>query len=148
MIKERLSEDLKSAMKQGNSDLVGTLRFLLSQIQNEEIKNRGTGGDGTLSDEAVITVLKGELKRRNESIEMFRDGKREDLVAQEEKAVSIIKKYVPAELSREEVIKVVSKLKESGLGDFNTLMKSAMAELKGKADGKVVSEVVKEALNG
>ena len=148
MIKERLSEDLKNAMKKGDAELVSTLRFLLSQIQNEEIKNRGDGGTGVLSDEAVLTVFKGEAKRRNEAIQMFKDGGRNDLVSREEKSMTTIKAYLPPDLSRDEVIAIVKKLKEGGLGDFNNLMKGAMAELKGQADGKIVSEVVKEALNG
>lgn len=148
MIKERLSEDLKNAMKKADADLVSTLRFLLSQIQNEEIKNRGDGGTGILSDEGVLAVFKGEAKRRNEAIQMFRDAQRNDLVSKEEKAMEIIKTYLPPELSRDEVSAVVRKLKEGGLTDFNSLMKAVMAELKGKADGKIVSEVVKEALNG
>ena len=148
MIKERLSDDLKNAMKSGNTDLVSTLRFLISQIQNEEIKKRGQGGDGTLSDEAISALLKGEVKRRNEAIQMFKDGKRDDLVFQEEKAVTMIRQYLPPEMGHEEIVVIIRKLKDGGLSDFNNLMRTAMAELKGQADGKEVSEVVKEVLNG
>ena len=146
MTKERLSEDVKAAMKQGNADLVSTLRFLLAQIQTEEIKNRGNGGDGTLSEEAVIAVLKSEAKRRNEAMLMFKEGKRDDLVLQEEKAMTIIKAYLPPEIGRDQVKAVVQKLNDAGSNDFTSLMKGAMAELRGQADGKTVSEIVKEVL--
>lgn len=147
-MKERLETDLKSALKRGDSELVSILRFLLAQVQSEEIKNRGEGKPLALSDEAVIAILKSEAKRRVEAIEMFKTGGRADLVAPEEKAVAIIREYLPAELGRDQVVDVVRRLRANGFDDFTTLMKQSMAELKGRADGKLVSDIVREVLNG
>jgi uncharacterized protein YqeY len=147
MIKERLTEDLKGALKRGDSDLVSTLRFLLAQIQNEEIDSRGRGGSETLSEEVVTAVLKTEVKRRNEASLLFKEGGRNDLVGQEEKAVRVIRNYLPPELSREKIVEVVRRLRANGFNEFSTLMRETMAELKGRAGGREVSEVVKEVIN-
>ena len=148
MIKERLLGDLKNALKNGEAELVSAIRFLLAQIQNEEIKSRGQGGSEGLSEEATLAIIKSEAKRRSEAVEMFKKGGRDDLVAKEEKDIAIIKAYLPPELDRDEITAVVKKLHAGGLSDFNSLMKAVMAELKGKANGKEVAEIIREVLNG
>lgn len=147
-MKERLEADLKSALKNGQTEVVSVLRFLLAQIQAEEIKKRGQAEEPLLSDDVITALLKTEVKRRVEAVEMFRNGNRNDLVEQEEKALVIIRQYLPEELSREQIEALVKKHQAEGQNDFNSLIKAVMAEAKGQADGKQVSEVVKQALNG
>jgi len=142
-LKEKLTDDLKEAMKAGLKEKTDTVRFLLAQIQNREIEKRSTGQAPTLTDEEVIEALQKEVKKRREAIELFRKGGRPELVQKEEKELVFIAGYLPAEMSREELEKIIVDLKNQGFNDFNSLMKEAMKKVKGKADGKLVSEIVK-----
>jgi len=145
-LKDKIGTDLRAAQKEGNQMKVAVLRFLNAQLQNKEIEKRGRGQEETLSEAEVVEVLQKEGKKRREAIELFRQGNRRDLAEKEEKEAEIIASYLPRQMSREEIGAVVDGLKASGLADFNALIKAAMQELKGKADGKTVSEVVKEKL--
>ena len=145
-LKERITSDLKAAMKNADSFRVGVLRLLSSAFQNESIAKRTRREEGDLTEEELIAVLKKEAKKRRESIAVYSQAGRTDLSESEERELKIIKEYLPPELSPEEIESVVRKLAESGTADFSSLMKSAMAELKGEADGKVVSEIVKKVL--
>ena len=133
-------------MKNADSERVGILRLLLSAIHNEEIAKRGRGGEGPLDPDEEIVVLKREAKKRKESIELYRQGGRNDLAEKEEREFRVISQYLPPEMSREAVEETVRKVIASGQKDFGSVMKEAMKELKGKADGKLVAEVIKSAL--
>lgn len=141
-----IEEDLKSSMKNADSERVGILRLLLSAIHNEEIAKRGRGGEGSLDPDEEIVVLKREAKKRKESIELYRQGGRNDLAEKEERELKVISQYLPPEMSREAVEETVRKVIASGQKDFGSVMKEAMKELKGQADGKLVAEVIKSAL--
>jgi hypothetical protein len=145
-LKERISSDLKDAMKNADSFRVGVLRLLSSAFQNESIAKRTKQGEGELTEEELIAVLKREAKKRKESIDIYSKAGRTDLAENEERELKIIKGYLPPELSAEEIEAVVKKLADSGMSDFSSVMKSAMAEFKGAADGKMVSEAVKRIL--
>lgn len=145
-LKERITSDLKAAMKNADSFRVGVLRLLSSAFQNEAIAKRTRKEEGDLTEEELIAVLKREAKKRRESIDIYSQAGRTDLSENEERELKVIKEYLPPELSPEEIEAVVRKLAESGAADFSSLMKSAMAEFRGAADGKVVSEVVKRVL--
>ncbi len=142
----QLQEDLKKALKSGDEASVGLLRLLLAQIHNREIEKRSKGGGDVLSDEEVRDVLQKEVKKRKESITLFRQGKREDLAKKEEAEMALIAPYLPAAVTREEIEKVVDILKGSGFSDFPSLIREAMKQLKGRADGTLVSEVIRESL--
>lgn len=148
----RLNEDIKTALKSGNSEKVGVLRFLSAQIHNKEIEKRSTAPGGqagmaeTLTDAEAIEVLQKEAKKRNESIALFEKGGRMDLAEKEKREMKMISEYLPQQLSREEVAAVVNRLHDGGLADFNSLIKESIKELKGKADGSLVSGVIKEIL--
>lgn len=133
-------------MKSGDSKSVGLLRFLISQIKNKEIEKRSAGKETALSDDEILELFKKEAKKRKEAIALFEQGGRKDLADKEKEEVAMIEKYLPAEMSKEDVRKAVSEIKSAGASEFATLMKEAMARLKGRADGKLVSEVVKEEL--
>ena len=138
-----MMSDLKAAMKNADSFKVGILRLIMSALQNEEIALRGKGITGEMDDASVIAVLKREAKKRKESIAIYGEAKRDDLKEGEEKELVVIQEYLPPELPVEEIKKVVEAIVASGDKEFSSVMKKAIAELKGQADGKVVSDIVR-----
>ena len=142
---QKLNDDLKSALKAGDAGKLGTLRMLSASIKNQAITK---GKDAVLSDEEVMEVLRREAKKRKESVEAFEKGGRPDLAEKEKTELALIEVYLPKQMSREGVVSMVEKVL-AGLADKSNqglVMKAVMAELKGKADGKMISEVVKEKL--
>lgn len=144
--KEKLEADLKTSLLKGDKEKANVLRFLLSIIHNREIEKRSTGQAPVLSDEEVVEVIQREVKKRNEAVELFKKGGRNELAEKETKEISLINVYLPPQMTREEVKTLVLGLKGRGFGDFNSLMKEAAKTTKGRADGRMVSEVVREAL--
>jgi uncharacterized protein len=147
-LSEKINTDLKIAMKSGDSVRLNTVRAIRTKII--ELSKRGTGSAITPEDE--LTILLGEVKKRKEAIEMYQKGGRADLVDQEQHELEIINEYLPKQLSREEAVEIVKKIiNEVGAvtaKDFGKIMPLAMKELKGKVDGKVVQELVKQQLGG
>lgn len=143
---ERIKQDLARALKGGSSGEAGTLRYLLAELHNREIEKRGKGGAAELTEEDVAGVLRREVKKRREAIELFRRGGREDLVRREEGELAILSAYLPPELGREAIEAVIDELMGSGLKDFASLMRGAMKQLKGKADGRIVGDIIKSKL--
>jgi len=143
---EKINEDLKAAMKSGDSVKLNTIRSIRTRII--ELSKRGTGSAITPEDE--MTILLSEAKKRKEAIEMYQKGGRIDLSDQEQRELEIINEYLPKQMSREEAVDIVKKIIiEVGAvsaKDFGKVMPAAMKELKGKIDGKVVQEVVKQQL--
>jgi uncharacterized protein len=139
---DRVKQDLTAAMKAGERDRVGTLRFVLSELQKASKE-----GD---ADE--LAVLRRERKRRHESAGAFRDGGREDLAGAEEAEALVIEAYLPAELSDAELREIVrDAVVETGATspkDMGSVMRAAMEKAGGRADGRRVSAVAKEALQG
>ncbi|MDD5430818.1 MAG: GatB/YqeY domain-containing protein [Candidatus Pacebacteria bacterium] len=145
MLQEKISQELKEAMKSGNAGKVSVLRLLNASFNNEKIKK---GKDSVLTEEEEIQVLTREAKKRKESIEAFNNGGRPELAEKEKEELSIIETYLPAQMSKEEVVAAMDKIL-AGLADksnFGLVMKAVMAELKGKADAKMISEILKERL--
>ena len=145
MLQEKLTQELKEAMKSGNADKVGVLRMLNAALHNQAIAK---GKDAVLTDEEVMEVLRREAKKRKESVEAFTKGGRPELAGKERVELVLIEVYLPKQMSREEVAAAVEKIL-AGLADKSNqglVMKAVMQELKGKADGKMVREVVKEKL--
>jgi uncharacterized protein YqeY len=148
MLQEKIQNDLKEAMKAGEAERprLSLLRGLSAALHNEEIKRRGSGKEESLSEEEVTQTLQREAKKRKEAAELFRSGNRPELAEKEEKEFQMIQEYLPKQLSKEEVKETVDRLYGAGNKEFNTLIKAAMAELKGKADGGTVSALIKEKL--
>ncbi len=150
MLHQKISDDLKTAMKAGQEFEVGVLRMLLSSLHNKEIEKKGKGLESALSDEEAIEVLSREAKKRKEAIEIYTKGERSDLIEKEAKELEIIKQYLPEQLSEEEIKKIVKTVIEKTgfreIKDFGRAMAEVMKELKGKADASVASEMVKNKL--
>jgi uncharacterized protein YqeY len=143
---QKITEDMKAAMKSGDHARVDVLRFMMAGIRSAEKDKYAKTPDVPMTDEEAVAVLQKEVKRRKEAIELFKKGNREDLVNKEDADLAVIATYVPKELSPEEIEKVVDDLKAKGFSDFNVLMRESMKELKGRADGKMVGEIVKKKL--
>ena len=145
---EKINEDLKIAMKSGDSIKLNTIRSIRAQII--ELSKRGTGTNIT-SEEEIAILLSG-AKKRKEAIEMYEKAGRNDLADQEKRELEIINAYLPKQMSREEVEvivkRIITEVGASSSKDFGKVMPMAMKELKGKIDGKVVQEVVKQELGG
>src|SRR5262245_10672633 len=146
-LKEQVQVDLAASMRARDEDRTRTLRLLRAAIQNLEVartdpKNAQHGQP--LSEGDLLAVVEKELKQRHDSIEAFRKGGREDLVAKEQSEVAILEQYRPAMMSREEIASHVRGIVGEVGSDFKTVMPRAARELRGRADGREVNEVVRE----
>lgn len=141
-LQEKLREDLKLALRQQDACRLLIIRVLLAECRNEEKARM----HAPLTEPEVIDVLSREARRRNESIEAFRAGKRPDLVQEQEAALAIVKEYLPAQMSRDELVtlarEAVAAVGASGMKDKGKVMSQLMPQVKGKAEGKDVNEVV------
>lgn len=146
MLKETVGKDLVTAMKSKDKNTLGVLRMLKSALQMEEIKK---GDDLTEEDE--LTVLTREVKQRRDSRTEFEKANRDDLVAQQDVEIKILEKYLPAQLSMEEIKvlieEVATELGANSPRDMGKVMGVISKKTKGAADGKVVSQLVKDYLN-
>jgi len=140
-----LNEDIKTAMKARDKERLSVLRMIKASLQNEEIS---TGSE--LSGEEELTVLTREKKQRNDSLEEFKEAGRDDLIQGLEKELAIVNEYLPQQLSEEEVTAIVKEtITETGASspkDMGKVMSALMPKVKGKADGKLVSRIVKNEL--
>jgi uncharacterized protein YqeY len=147
-LRERISEDLKSAMKSGDKIRLETLRTMRAVLLEKEIEKRGPGPGMTPEDE--VATLTTAAKKRKESIELFLKGGRPELARQEELELAIIQEYLPAQLSETEIAglirEAITQTGAAGPGDFAKVMPLVMKQAKGKADGKLVQELVRKAL--
>jgi uncharacterized protein len=149
-IKNKIIDDLKTAMKAKEADKLRVLRSLKAKILEKEISER-SGGESSITDEQVVEVLMKAAKQRKESIDQFQQGGREDLVKNEEEELAIIETYLPEMMSEDEIRQAVnSHIKKTGASSpaaMGKVMGAMMGQLKGKADGSVVSRIVKEELS-
>ncbi|MDZ7659417.1 GatB/YqeY domain-containing protein [Fodinibius sp.] len=149
-IKDQIMADLKQAMKNKEKDKLRVLRSLKSKLLEREISERKEG-EASLSDEQAIEVLMKAAKQRNESIEQFEKGDRNDLADSEKAELEVIESYLPEMLSEDEVRDIArEKIEELGaedMSDMGQVMGVLMQELKGKAEGSIVSKVVKDELS-
>lgn len=144
-LKEKISSDMKEALKGGDKIRLSTLRLLLSEIKNAEIAKRKE-----LDDEGVLEVVSREIRKRRESIAEFEKAGREDLSSKERIEAQILEAYLPPQLSEEELAAIVDKaLQESGavsLKEMGKVMALVIPQIKGRAEGKTVNEMVRRAL--
>ena len=161
MLKERINEDLKTALKSGSNDIVSTLRFLSSVIKNKELEKRtrlSKEGESIaeleklseLNDDEAVNVILGEIKKRKESIAQYEKGGRADLAEKETKELEIIKKYAPEEMPEDELKEIIKRkigeISGAAMKDFGRLISSVMAEVKGRAGGDIVKKIIEEEL--
>ncbi len=145
-LKEKILADLKTSMLAKDSARTGVVRFLQSAVKNREIELRPQ----EITDDEILSVIKKLVKQRKESIEQFQQAGRKDLVDQESGELTILEAYLPAQMGREEIEKIVlaaiAKTGAKGPKDMGLVMKEVQAVAAGKADNKIVSEVVKTRL--
>ena len=145
-IQVEISAALKDAMREKNEAKLASLRSVLTAIKNREKEVRRS-----LEDPEVISLISTQIKQRKESIDHYRKAGREDLVKAEESEMQILQAYMPEELSAEEMSQaldeVISEVGGVGMQDMGKVMKAAMAKLAGRADGRVINEMVKKKLS-
>lgn len=144
-LKERISEDMKTAMRAKDSEKLSTIRMLQAAIKQREVDERVT-----LDDAAVIAIVDKLIKQRKDSVVAFEQGGRPDLVAKESAEIAVLEAYVPQRLSAEqiaaEIAALVAVLGAAGPGDMGRVMGAAKTRLAGKAEMALVSAAVKQAL--
>ena len=145
-LKEQLTNDMKTAMKEKDKLTLSVLRMAKASVQNEEIQ---AGHD--LSDEEVLTVLTKEVKQRKDSIAGFKEANRDDLVEQHEEEIQVLQRYLPTPLTTDELTAVVKEVIASegatSMQDMGKVMGSVLAKVRGRADGKEVNQIVKALLS-
>ena len=144
-IKENLSAQMKASMKSGDKDTLAFVRNLHAAIRKKEIDERID-----LDDAAVQKIISTSMKQRQDSIDQFKQGGREDLVTKETAELNFLKSYMPEQMDEAEVRKLVdwaaTEAKASGPKDMGNVMKLLMPKLQGRADGKLVNQLVKERI--
>ena len=142
---ELLTADMKAAMKQGEKARLSVIRLVRGAVRQAEID-----GKKTLNDDEIINVIAKEVKMRRDSIEEFERGKRADLVEKTKAEIDILTSYLPAQLSPDEVKQIAEKaVAEVGAAtakDMGKVMRVLMPRIKGRADGKLVNEIVRSLL--
>jgi uncharacterized protein len=163
MVTEEVKKDLISLQKEKNETGVSVLRMLVSSIvnkskdkrlkvatENPQLNDSELDTKSILTDEETIEVIASEVKKRRDSIQSFETAKRIDLVEKEKKELEFLKKYLPQELTEDEIRAIVKEAKEKtnaqGMKDIGIMMKEISPKTKGRADGNLVAKIVKEEL--
>ena len=145
-LEEKLLEEMKLAMKSNDKLRLSTIRMIRSALKNKEIELRKK-----LEEEDVVKVIHAMTRKGEESIEQFQTGGRMDLVQKEKKEIEILKSFLPQPLSQEEIFKIIDQsiqeTQASSQKDIGKVMKSVMPKIGGKADGKLINQLVKERLS-
>ena len=163
MLKEKIQNETTEAMKQGNDLVCGTLRMLSAAIitkekekrfkiskQKPDLDEQGLVKESQLTDEEIIEVISSEIKKRRDAVALYEKGNRQELADKEKKEIEILQKYLPEQMSEEEVKKLVQEaIAKTGVKeakDMGKVMKEVSPQVKGKADGSLVSKIVKDLL--
>ena len=145
-LKERLNGDLKQAVRGGDKVRRSVIRLVLSAVHNAEIARQSP-----LVDSDILGIIAKEARQHEESIEAFKQGERNDLVAQEEAEMAVLREYLPQQMTRDEIIaeahRVIDEVGAKGPGDKGKVMPKLIAQLKGRADGRDINTVVTELLS-
>ena len=144
-LKQKLADDLKQALRGGDTVRRSVIRLVMAAIKNAEIARQSS-----LDDADILGIIAKEVRQRRESIEAFKQGDRPDLVAQEEAELAILDGYLPQQMTREEILqaarKVIGEVGAQGPSDKGKVMPKLIAQLKGRADGREINAVVTELL--
>lgn len=144
-LKQNLTNDLKQAMRSRDEIKRSVIRLLMAAIGNAEIARQSS-----LEDTDILGIIAKEVRQRKESIEAFKQGNRQDLVAREEAEMAILEEYLPQQVSREEIVeaarRIIEEVGAQGPGDKGKVMPRIIAQLKGRADGREINAVVTELL--
>ena len=164
MLKKKIQLDATQALKDKNQEFAGILRLLLSSINSKEKEKRyklikedsnlseeSLNKTSELSDDEIISVLSSEIKKRNDSIALYEQGNRPELADKEKKEIEIIKKYLPEQLSEDDLRKLIEEsinnVEAKEMKDMGKVMADLSPKIKGKADNSVVSKIIKEILS-
>ena len=145
-LKQKLTDDLRQALRGRDKVRCSVIRLVMAAIKNAEIARQAT-----LNDTDILGVIAKDVRQHQESIDAFRQGNRQDLVAQEEAEMAVLKEYLPQQMTREEIIaaarQVIAEVGARGPGDKGKVMPKLIAQLKGRADGREINAVVTELLS-
>ena len=145
-LSEKITNDLKEALKSGDTLCVSCLRMLKATIKNRQIEKRED-----LKDEEIIGVISSQIRKCKEAADDFRKGDRQDLAEKEENEARILYRYLPEQLQPDEIEKILKEtiieLSANSLSDLGKVMKAGMAKMGGKAQGKLVNEIAKKLLS-
>lgn len=145
-LKSEITADITIAVKARDQFTVDALRMVISAVKNKEIEKKAD-----IDDKAIISLLSTLVKQRREAADLYRKGNREELAEKEEKEIELLKKYLPEAISDDELVKIVAlaagEVGASSLADMGKVMKAVMAKVAGRADGTVVSDLVKKQLS-
>ncbi len=144
-LRQKLMDELKGAMKGGDRVKSSVIRLVMAAIQNAEIARQADLDDGD-----ILGIMAKEVRQRQESIEAFKQGNRQDLATKEEAEMAILQQYLPLQITRDEIIaearRIIEQVAAQGPGDKGKVMPQLIAQLKGKADGREINAVVTELL--
>ncbi len=163
MIKHQIQSDVTSALKQGNPEVVGVLRLVLSSINSKEkekryrlskeddnLKEEELIKNSELADDEIVSVISSEIKKRKDAIFLYEKGNRPELAEIEKKEIEILRKYLPEQIPLEELKKLVeesiNKVGAKEIKDMGKVMADLIPKVKGKADGSEISKIIKELL--
>ncbi|GAA3646920.1 GatB/YqeY domain-containing protein [Asaccharospora irregularis] len=144
-LKAKLQEDLKSSMKNKDTVKKSVVTLIRASIKQHEVDNRVE-----LDDDAIIDIISKQLKQRRDALDEFKKADREDLVSETEAEIEVLKEYLPQQLSEEELNQIVkdtiSEVEATSMKDMGKIMSAIKPKIKGRADGKLVNELVKKNL--
>lgn len=163
MLKEEIQNTTTKAMKEGNEVVLSTLRMILAAIVSKEKEKRykvskykpdlneeGLVKESQLTDEEIVDVIASEVKKRRDAVVLYEKGNRQELADKEKKEIEILQKYLPEQLSegkiREIIKEAIEKTAAKEIKDMGRVMAELMPKIKGKADGSMVSAIIKELL--
>lgn len=140
-LKQKLYEDMKTAMKSQDAVRLGTIRFVLAAIKNVEIDR------GEQTDEGVSAIIRSQVKQMKEAVEQFKQGNRDDLVDSETQKIAILEAYLPQQLDHSELTTIINQvIAENDSKELRVIMPAVMNRVAGRADGKLVAETVRQLL--
>jgi uncharacterized protein YqeY len=150
MLRQALSDAVKEAMKARDQRATSTLRMVLAKLKDKDIEARGTGNPDGIDDSAVLSVLQGMVKQRRESIELYKQGNRQDLVDQEAAEIAIIERFLPQQMdetaTRAAIKAVIGEIGAASIKDMGRTMAALKERHAGEMDFQKASALVKEAL--
>jgi len=149
-LEERIHTETESALKNHEVVKLGTLRLLISAIANKRIEKRGKGEGEDFTEKEIEDIIRKEIKKRKESIELFEKGGRNELAEKERAEIQVLSLYVPAEMNEDDLRKIVEAviqdIKPTGPKDFGKVMAEVMKRAEGKAEGSTISAMIKKCL--
>jgi len=152
MLRDKLKEELKASMIAKNESRTGTIRLILAAIKDKDIASRTEDNRDGISDESILSLFASMIKQRNDSIEMYKKGNRQDLADKEQAEIDIIREFMPKQLSAEEVaaaIKaVIAATGASSIKDMGKVMGELKAKYAGQLDFSAASATIKQMLSG